>query len=412
MGKPCRLKESAWTETGSDPIMPGPRQVGDWIADRFEIFEVHQGGMGVVYAVKDRLGTVERPIIALKTLYDELFLDRERGARFSSECHLWVHLGNHANVVQAYAVEEIEGRPHILLELITGGDLRRQIGTPELDLPRALRHGVEFCLGMEHAIRQGLRCHRDIKPANLLLTRAGALKITDFGLAAIRDEIIGAGPDRADEPIPLVELSEEQLIVWDDPHDQDGQTPPRVLPRRGPPPRWIEPAGTTSEPTGPPAVPPPPRPVPAETHLESTIDHIPFLRMGTPDTTVSRLTRTGVMVGTLPYMAPEQFHDAKSADVRADIYSFGIVLFQMLTGGLPFRGNTVAKLERQHCRTDPPSIVPAIPRRFAREAGRIDEIVQRCLAKDPTHRYATIPELRRALTESLRRIDRRFDPRR
>jgi serine/threonine-protein kinase len=134
--------------------------------------------------------------------------------------------------------------------------------------------------------------------------------------------------------------------------------------------------------------------------------------MGTPDTTVTRLTRTGVMVGTLPYMAPEQFHDAKSADVRADVYSFGMVLFQMLTGGLPFRGDTVAKLERQHCRTDPPSIVPAIPRRFAREAGRIDEIVQCCLAKDPAHRYATIPELRRDLTESLHRIDRRFDPRR
>ncbi len=384
--------------------MPGPRQVGDWIADRFEIFEVHQGGMGVVYAVKDRMGTPERPIIALKTLHDELFLDRERSARFSSECHLWVHLGNHANVVQAYAVEEIEGRPHILLELITGGDLRRQIGTPGLDLPRALRHGIEFCLGMEHAIRQGLRCHRDIKPANLLLTRTGALKITDFGLAAIRDEIIGTGHDRADEPIALEESSEEQLIIWDDPRDQDGQSPPRVVPRRGPPIDAVEPIV-------PPAVPPPARPVLDETHLESTIDYIPFLRMGTPDTTVSRLTRTGVMVGTLPYMAPEQFHDAKSADLRADVYSFGIVLFQMLTGGLPFRGNTVAKLERQHCRTDPPSIVPAIPRRFAREAGRIDEIVHRCLAKDPADRYATIPELRRALTQSLCRIDRRFDPR-
>ncbi len=389
--------------------MPGPRQVGDWIADRFEIFEVHQGGMGVVYAVNDHLGTVDRSIIALKTLHDELFLDRERGARFSSECHLWAHLGNHANVVQAYAVEEIEGRPHILLELITGGDLRRQIGTPGLDLPRALRHGIEFCLGMEHAIRQGLRCHRDIKPGNLLLTGAGALKITDFGLAAIRDEIIGSGPDRDDEPILLDESLEEQRIVWDDPRDQDGQSPPRVLPRRGSPPDGIGPAGTTREPT---SVPTPPRPYPVDTHLESTIEHVPLHWMGTRDTSVSRLTRTGVMVGTLPYMAPEQFHDAKSADVRADVYSFGVVLFQMLTGGLPFRGNSVAKLERQHCRVDPPSIVPAIPRRFAREAGRIDEIVHCCLAKDPAHRYATIPELRRALTDSLQRIDRRFDPRR
>lgn len=393
--------------------MPGPRQVGDLLAERFEIFEVHQGGMGVVYAVRDRLGAVERPRIALKTLYDELFLDRERGARFSSECHLWVHLGNHANVVQAYAVEEIEGRPHILLELITGGDLRRQIGTPGLDLPRALRHGVEFCLGMEHAIRQGLRCHRDIKPANLLLTRGGSLKITDFGLAAIRDEIIGTGPDRPDDPIPLVESSGEQTIIWDDPADQDGQSPPRVLPGRGVPPGRIGPDGQSDAPSPAPnpAPNPAPRPVPEETHLQSTIDHVPAHRMGPPDTTVSRLTRTGVMVGTLPYMAPEQFHDARSVDVRADVYSFGIVLFQMLTGGLPFRGNTVAKLERQHCRAAPPSVVPAIQRRYAREAGRVDEIVRRCLAKDPADRFATIPELRRALTESLRRVDHHYDPR-
>lgn len=392
--------------------MPGVRQVGDWIADRYEVFEVYQGGMGVVYAVKDRLGALGRRVIALKTLYDDLFLDPDRGSRFSSECHLWVHLGNHANVVQAYAVEEIEGRPHILLELVTGGDLRRQIGTPQLDLALALRHGFEFCLGMEHAIRQGLRCHRDIKPANLLLTRAGDLKIADFGLAAIRDEIIGAGPDRPDEPIPLAESSEDQPIVWDDPRDQDGRPPPRVLPRRGPPPGWIEPARAPSDPDGPPASPRPPGPIPAEPGLDTTIDHVPSPRTGAQDTSILRLTRTGVMVGTLPYMAPEQFHDARSADVRADVYSFGIVLFQMLTGGLPFRGDTVAKLERQHRRADPPSIIPSIPRRFAREAGRVDEIVRRCLAKDPADRYPTIPDLRRALTESLHRVDPRFDPRR
>lgn len=392
--------------------MPGVRQVGDWIGNRFEIFEVYQGGMGVVYAVKDRLGAAERPVIALKTLHEELFLDGERGARFSSECHLWVHLGNHANVVQAYAVEEIEGRPHILLELITGGDLRRQIGTPELDLPLALRHGFEFCLGMEHAIRQGLRCHRDIKPANLLLTPAGALKIADFGLAAIRDEIIGVGPDRADEPIPLVEAFEEQPIIWDDPRDQDGQSHPRVFPRRTPLPEWTVTTDMIGELNDPSTVAPLSIPVLAQPDLESTVDHVPLHRTGAQDTAFARLTRTGVMVGALPYMAPEQFHDARSADVRADVYSFGIVLFQMLTGRLPFRGDTVAKLERQHRRADPPSVVPAISRRFARVAGRVDEIVHRCLAKDPADRYATIPDLRRALTESLRRVDRRFDPRR
>jgi serine/threonine protein kinase len=107
-------------------------------------------------------------------------------------------------------------------------------------------------------------------------------------------------------------------------------------------------------------------------------------------------------------MAPEQFRNPKAADVRADIYSFGVVLFQMLTTELPFKGATVAKFERQHTRYDPPSVVPAIPRPFVREAGRIDGIVQRCLAKDPADRFATIAALRRALIAVLRRLDHGF----
>jgi serine/threonine protein kinase len=103
-------------------------------------------------------------------------------------------------------------------------------------------------------------------------------------------------------------------------------------------------------------------------------------------------------------MAPEQFRNAKDVDVRADIYSFGVVLFQMLTTELPFKGNTVAKFERQHARYDPPSLVRAIPRPFVGEAGRIDGIVQRCLAKDPEDRFATVVALRRALIAVLRRL--------
>jgi serine/threonine protein kinase len=108
-------------------------------------------------------------------------------------------------------------------------------------------------------------------------------------------------------------------------------------------------------------------------------------------------------------MAPEQFRNAKAADIRADIYSFGVVLFQMLTTELPFKGKTVAKFEWQHARYEPPSLVPAIPRPFAREAGPIDDIVQCCLARDPDDRFATIVDLRRALIDVLRRLDHKFD---
>jgi serine/threonine protein kinase len=391
--------------------MPGPWQVGDRIADRFEVFEVHHGGMGIVYLVLDRLRTAGHETLALKTCRDELLPDRAWSARFAAECRFWIRLGQHPHIVQAFAVEEIQGKPHIVLERVTGGELRSWIGTHPLHPLRALRHGVEFCLGMEHAIRKGLRCHRDIKPGNLLVTGAGRLKITDFGLAGIRDEYLAASLDPPDGPIPLAEASDPQQIVWTDLRDQPGPTrlPPAGartgdgsiatntgnVAGRGL--RHVDSARLT---TG--------RPVRDDPDLQVTIDYIPPSRSDPAGTTCPRLTRTGLLLGTLPYMAPEQFRDAKAADVRADIYSFGVVLFQMLTTELPFKGNTVAMLERQHTRYDPPSVVPAIPRPFVREAGRIDGIVQRCLAKDPADRFATVVALRRALIAVLRRLDHGF----
>jgi len=64
-------------------------------------------------------------------------------------------------------------------------------------------------------------------------------------------------------------------------------------------------------------------------------------------------TRTGTGAGTPPYMAPEQFDDAKHVDVRADVYSFGVMLYEMLAGRRPFQGRTWQELERLH-KTQPP----------------------------------------------------------
>ena len=118
-----------------------------------------------------------------------------------------------------------------------------------------------------------------------------------------------------------------------------------------------------------------------------------------------RITQTGSLLGTLPYMAPEQFRDSKAVDVRADIYAFGVVLFQMLTGELPFHGRTIARLDRAHTNYVPPSVVHSIPRKHARDAEAIDEIVQTCLKKDRAERFQTMEELRRALTHVLKRIE-------
>lgn len=392
--------------------MPGACQVGDRIADRFEVFEVHRGGMGIVYLVRDRLGRGDQDTVALKTLHDEFLPDPVANARFGAECRLWVRLGRHPHIVQAFAVQEIDGKPHIVLERVTGGELRGRIGTDRVDPVQALRYGVEFCLGMEHAMRQGLRCHRDIKPGNLLVTGEGALKITDFGLAGVRDDYLAANRDLPDGPIPLSEVSGNWPIVWDDPRDLPA---PAGVPSAGagaPPapdtdpgrPAGIEATRADSDPETHERI----RPVVGGTDPHETLDFTPPGLDAAAWTANPRLTRTGVLLGTLPYMAPEQFLDAREVDVRADIYSFGVVLFQMLTTELPFKGDTVAKLARQHARYDPPSVVPALPRLFTSEARRIDGIVRRCLAKEPDDRYPTVVALRRALLATLRRLNRGY----
>jgi len=103
--------------------------------------------------------------------------------------------------------------------------------------------------------------------------------------------------------------------------------------------------------------------------------------------TVSQ-TKTGSAMGTLPYMAPEQFIDAKSTDHRADIYSFGVILYQMVTGnGYPYRINLNSpdmgtEFFRAHTSQKPITVEsPLMP------------IIIRCLAKRPEHRYASYDAL-------------------
>ena len=114
-------------------------------------------------------------------------------------------------------------------------------------------------------------------------------------------------------------------------------------------------------------------------------------------TLTQRLTATGQGPGTPGYMAPEQFKDPTSVDVRADIYAFGVVLFEMITGKLPFAGRSLDELERQHKQQKAASVIPAIRSRFSKLAPSVDAIVQRCLAKQPEDRFRSIAELKLAL---------------
>jgi serine/threonine protein kinase len=404
--------------------MVGAFDVGDWIGGRFQIFDVHEGGMSLVYVVSDQMNGPGPKVVALKTLRSELLRSRVRVSRFATECRIWVQLGEHPNIVRAHSVEVFDGRPYVVLELIQGGDLNRWIGTPRLDLAQALRFGYQFCLGMEHALRQGLHCHRDVKPANLLVTEDGTLKITDFGLARISEEMIAVRQELPDGSIPLSEPTKFQPIIWTDPRDQDAVRP-------------ISPIGTkaatksadarlTAVRSGGEA-----RHAIASTASSqlssssgsaslrqnatrsspaltpSTVDKDTSEYISPYETFDPRLTRTGARLGTGAYMAPEQFRDPRSVDVRADLYAFGVVLFEMITGSIPFNGRSIDALDHQHSRHKPASIIPSVHHRHAKLAKRVDAIVQRCLMKDPAERFGTVAELRLALKQILAHVTRK-----
>jgi tetratricopeptide (TPR) repeat protein len=305
--------------------------------NRWEIGKILGGGMGRVYIVYDH--ELREPFAA-KTFQDELFRRNPMVAeRFAQEALAWTRLDRHANIAQARWVENIEGKPFLFLEYVSGGDLSDWIGTPRLseDLPQVLRFAIQFCDGMSHALSKGIQAHRDIKPANCLITEDYTLKVTDFGLAKVFDEArpLG-GADRAVAAGSVQGLAARCRL------------------------RWRELLGR-----------------------EVKGGNVPGLSIGA--------TRTGTAAGTPPYMAPEQFDDAKHVDVRADVYSFGVMLYELLAGRLPLQGRTWQEFERLHKTQPPPPLVGC--------HSSLVTVVQTCLVKDPAARYANFDVLRGRLAE-------------
>lgn len=111
----------------------------------------------------------------------------------------------------------------------------------------------------------------------------------------------------------------------------------------------------------------------------------------TPDD--GELTRSGQVLGTPDYIAPEQASNTRTADIRADIFSLGCALFEMLTGKLPFPGESVMeKLMARASRDAPPvrSLRPDVPL-------ELEGVIARMLARNPNDRYTTPAEVAQAL---------------
>jgi serine/threonine-protein kinase len=105
------------------------------------------------------------------------------------------------------------------------------------------------------------------------------------------------------------------------------------------------------------------------------------------------MTSTGVIMGTPDYMPPEQAQAAPT-DFRSDIYSLGVVLFEMFCGRLPFQGESAMAILLQHIQAPPPaprSLNPRLP-------AQLETLILRCLEKAPARRYPRMPDLIAALS--------------
>lgn len=104
-----------------------------------------------------------------------------------------------------------------------------------------------------------------------------------------------------------------------------------------------------------------------------------------------RLTKTGRMVGTPEYIAPEQLKD-RPMDMRTDLYALGIMIYEMLTGHVPFEGESAEAILMKHLMDDPPPMGKYKPE--FKEGTPFDRIITKLLDKDPDKRYQTATELR------------------
>ncbi len=275
------------------------------------------GGMGLVYKAEDlKLGRQ----VALKFLPEELVTDQAALQRFEREAQTASSL-NHPNICTIHEIEEYDGKPFIVMELLEGETLRDRLArAPQsqraLPLEQLLDIGVQISAGLQAPHEKGI-IHRDIKPANLFLTTSGQVKILDFGIAK------------------LVTAAEAVATV----------SKPSEL------------KTTTADVD---------RPMPADPSL----------------------TRTGAAMGTAGYMSPEQVR-GEFLDARTDLFSLGLVLYEMASGHRAFNGETQAILHNAILNTAP---VP-VHDLNSKLPPELETIVNKALEKDRDLRYQSAGEM-------------------
>ncbi len=316
-------------------------EIGDLFENRYKIREIYKGGMGIVYIVRDN---TTMKLYAVKTFQDKFLWNESIVRMFNKEAEVWVRLGLHQNIVQAVKVRDFDGKPYIFLEYIDGVDLEKVLKSGKLYIGQILDYAMQFCRGMDYAYRTMGVIHQDIKPSNCMITKEGILKITDFGLVKIFSDTSAK------------EIEELNIPVKSSPKSM------------------LESAMLSSS---------------VVTGFYSKI----FSSTSSLKHAGSRLKSSSdggnQIVGTLPYMAPEQLTGDWNISTSTDIYSFGAMLYEMLIGQPPFGNEDPEACIIGHIEED-----PVAPMEIRKDIpSELSELVLRCLRKDPSERFEDFGEI-------------------
>ena len=346
-----------------------------------------RGAMGQVYLAHD---TVLDRLVAVK------FVTRHQNSaarmRFLIEARAAARV-QHGNVVTVHRVGELDERPYIVSEFVRGTSLNL------LDKPvawqRALQIGIGLARGLAAAHQHGV-LHRDIKPANTILRETGEAVLVDFGLAKLAE--VDSSADLELEA--SVQQSGDSTLSFED--DGVAATVAAAADVSGD----AEPVASASDATAEPARPVGGRGAELATLSDGGSGPAPPSSTGKPRS-VSRpptfspsLTRAGAILGTPYYMSPETWR-GEVATSRSDVYSLGVLLYELVVGHPPHRGVTPVEVARRVVDSDAPPISQSVVEVDASFAA----IIHRCLSRDAEARYASADGLREAL-ESLADIGR------